>query len=1126
MLFISIGIGLAAFFMNAEKRPPTPSENISSNENTSAVSSNSEEDSEHIFNAESKSDDENSSDSSLSESSLNNSSDNSSDSSLENSEQENSSQNSQSSEPDSENSDSQQSEPPINTENVTYNYPNTMKAIYITAGIDYMKTPDDSPETIQKNIDEALKHAEEFGMNSLIFNTTANDAAVYSKSLFKNKPDSFDPLEYAITKAREKDFYVYAVYDAKAVPDGDKIISADIINSETIDFVTENLKMFCENYHFDGIILDNYTNDDKDENYNEYIKYGGGIGYENYLYSLSKVLFDSCAETILRYSPGTQIGMLTAPVWKNQTESDLEGSLTNWNYSTYYTGNCDSLELIKNSNAHFIMVDAFGSTTDKDLNFENVVKWWSEQVKDTNLQYYVLHSSSKMATQNPGWTEYDQIIKQVMTCEKIENFSGSAFNSLSRMLEDPKKSASNLIRYYNNDINPNHILKELAVTSPSKLQFETFEKSVTFQGASDPNTEVTINGEKIKTDQNGYFAVKFDLKPGDNLFKIVHKGREINYKIYRRVVIIKDFAPTGNLSVDGSTEITVTALAYADAQISATLAGQTVTLNITNSPTDEPEGSDYKLFAGTIKVPPAKKTDQNLGNIVFSGNWEGMKETKTGASVVINKIVDIASGQPVEIVAKSAETFPTNVINDTSDPNYYPLPKGARDYVVGGEMHYTTTVKGKPKTYTYYKLASNVRVYKEDIKAISDAEAARNNVINSISISSDKNYTYVTVDTSQQVSYSAKYTGSSFTVKFNFTTKLPDSVKTGTNPLFSSASVSGQTLTLNLAKQGSFLGYFAYYKNGKLILRFNNPPRVSGGSLRGVRIVIDSGHGGIDNGASGFLPAYPESVIARAISQKLYDKLTSRGADVKLIYTTSGELSLKSRMDMARQHNPHILISIHANATTSNSSVSGTEAYYFNPFSKNLAAYVSANVSQVLGNNNRGGKFAYMYVTRDSQFAATLLETGFLTNQSEYKKLITDSYQDRIADAVVNGISSYLKGTYTSGDYGSGDDYEDDPEDEENSDSNQNEEEDIPLESFELSKSEIRIKNGDSIKLRVRFNPPDASNKKIIWESDAPDIVSVSEDGTITALAEGEALIYATSEETGEYCECFVQVVN
>lgn len=54
-------------------------------------------------------------------------------------------------------------------------------------------------------------------------------------------------------------------------------------------------------------------------------------------------------------------------------------------------------------------------------------------------------------------------------------------------------------------------------------------------------------------------------------------------------------------------------------------------------------------------------------------------------------------------------------------------------------------------------------------------------------------------------------------------------------------------------------------------------------------------------------------------------------------------------------------------------------------------------MSSALGTTNRGGKFGYYYVTRDPQFASTLIETGFLSNEREYRKLIDEEYQAQIA---------------------------------------------------------------------------------------------------------------------------------
>ncbi|MEG3006781.1 MAG: N-acetylmuramoyl-L-alanine amidase, partial [Oscillospiraceae bacterium] len=899
----------------------------------------------------------------------------------------------------------------LTTSDVTFNVPSEMRAVYMTPGEDYFLKSDDSEETIKSQIDTALKRAQDLSMNSVVFITKLNDKTIYANSVLPTLINGFDALDYAVKKAKEMAFYTYAIYDAGDIASDDKIVNAQIIDSETIDFVTQNLQMFSKNYHFDGIIIDNYYNNSREESFNQYVKYGGGVGFKNYMLSLSKTLFQVCADTIRINSPGTQVGMMTEAVWEN-TAANENGSNTAASYTALGSGNSDNVQYINDKIPDFVLVKALNSTIDKTENFETVVNWWDNVMKEKDLSYYVLHASSKAATDNAGWSEYDQLIKQAMACEKLNCFNGSVFNSLQRLIADPKSSTTNLIKYYNKEINPDHVLKELAVTRPTKLQYETFEPSVTFRGASDPNTEVTINGKKIPTDQNGYFAAIYDLIPGDNVFTIDHKGKSVTYKIYRRVVIIKEFTPTGNMSVDGEMEITVSALAYADAKITATLNGKTIELVSSDRQNDDTDlNSNYKLFEGSFTVPPAKAKAQKLGNITFNGNWEGMKENKTGAAVTVNKKAEIANGRPVRVVAAQAETFSTDILNDHSNPHYYPLPSGTLDYAVGSEMIYND---GK-KTFSYYKLASNLRVYTADITAVENGEGVKNNVINSTKISSDKQFTYVTIDMNQKASYVARYDGNTFTVKFNYTTKLPSSVDVGTNPMFTSSSYNGEVLTLNLAKSGGFLGYKAYYSGDNLVFRFNNPPQISGSSLEGVRISIDAGHGGIDPGAAGFLPAYPESVVNYQIAYKLYNELASRGASVQLIYTNSGELTMAKRISMAQQNNSHLLISVHANSARS---AIGTEAYYFYPFSKNLAAYLSANVSNALVTTNRGAKYSYMYMTRCSQFASALIETGFLSNEKEYKKLISDGYQEEIAYAMADSITSYLKSVSTCGNYG------------------------------------------------------------------------------------------------------------
>ena len=73
-----------------------------------------------------------------------------------------------------------------------------------------------------------------------------------------------------------------------------------------------------------------------------------------------------------------------------------------------------------------------------------------------------------------------------------------------------------------------------------------------------------------------------------------------------------------------------------------------------------------------------------------------------------------------------------------------------------------------------------------------------------------------------------------------------------------------------------------------------------------------------------------------------------------------------------------------------------------------MAAKVSSATASALETGNRGAKFGRFYMTRDSEFPAILLETGFVSNQSEYYKLITTSYQKAIASRIASSIKSFL----------------------------------------------------------------------------------------------------------------------
>ena len=82
---------------------------------------------------------------------------------------------------------------------------------------------------------------------------------------------------------------------------------------------------------------------------------------------------------------------------------------------------------------------------------------------------------------------------------------------------------------------------------------------------------------------------------------------------------------------------------------------------------------------------------------------------------------------------------------------------------------------------------------------------------------------------------------------------------------------------------------------------------------------------------------------------------------------------------------------------------------------------------------------------------------------------------------------------------------------------------DIPVSSIKLTPESLTLAPGDSYQLEAQVLPDNATDKRIEWITDRPDVVSVH-DGLVTALTEGIAAVTARSglQET----QCKVTVVS
>ncbi|MCE9731391.1 N-acetylmuramoyl-L-alanine amidase AmiB [Pectobacterium sp. IFB5596] len=251
---------------------------------------------------------------------------------------------------------------------------------------------------------------------------------------------------------------------------------------------------------------------------------------------------------------------------------------------------------------------------------------------------------------------------------------------------------------------------------------------------------------------------------------------------------------------------------------------------------------------------------------------------------------------------------------------------------------------------------------------------------------------------------------------------------------------------------------------------FTNKPTVvvSGGSPspsparqgnERVVVAIDAGHGGQDPGAIG-TNGLREKNVTISIARKLQALLNNDPA-FKGVLTRDGDyfISVMGRSDVARKQGANLLVSIHADAAPNrnakgasvwvlsnrraNSEManwleqhekqsellggagdllanSGADPYlsqavldlqfgHSQRVGYDVATKVLRELQRVGGLHKRRPEHASLGVLRSPDIPSLLVETGFITNLSEERLLGNNDYQEKIANAIYQGLRSYFQ---------------------------------------------------------------------------------------------------------------------
>ena len=227
---------------------------------------------------------------------------------------------------------------------------------------------------------------------------------------------------------------------------------------------------------------------------------------------------------------------------------------------------------------------------------------------------------------------------------------------------------------------------------------------------------------------------------------------------------------------------------------------------------------------------------------------------------------------------------------------------------------------------------------------------------------------------------------------------------------------------IQLEKGSKTNGIYVEYRNGQMILGFKKAKTIEAGSLKGIRIYLDAGHGGGDPGALGALRTLgpTEKDINLAIAKVTEEYLTKRGA--KVITTRQGDTdaSLAQRMAMVVEHKPDLSLSIHSNSTAVSNNygaIQGYRTYYTFELpvtgEEDAVSFISRRTAELVGLSYNNKNRSNLALARTQYCPAMIFEIGFMSNPEDYEWLLRAENQEKVGRAIGQATLEWFE--YQSG---------------------------------------------------------------------------------------------------------------
>ena len=334
--------------------------------------------------------------------------------------------------------------------------------------IDWPKTLD-NPEVQKQEFIEILDKLDSLNINAIFVQVRPTSDALYksyinpwSKYLTgeQGKYPGYDPLQFMIEETHKRDMEFHAWLNpyrittqgtdlnelapnnpARIKPEWvlefNNALFYDPENPEVIEYVAITVYEIIKKYDVDGIHFDDYF-------YPYDYPLPEGEDREGEVANNRREAVNNLIRTIYKVikstKPSVQFGVSPYGVWKNKS-SDLIGSESN-SLESYYDLYMDTLTWIDEHIVDYIAPQIYWSTYNNDSNYEVMVSWWNDVVKDSGVRLYIGQNINDLDIAS-------EIYKQIEINREYEYVSGNILFSASDIMNDNDNIVMQLKEAYN-----------------------------------------------------------------------------------------------------------------------------------------------------------------------------------------------------------------------------------------------------------------------------------------------------------------------------------------------------------------------------------------------------------------------------------------------------------------------------------------------------------------------------------------------------------------------------------------------------------------------------------------------------------------------------------------------------